>query len=676
MKMKKTGLSIIKILLFSFVFIIYSCVKEDPDLVSPPPIAETVNVRFINLSPDSSPLKLNFEGSVETDNVPYGQASEVMHPPADSSFLSVIRNGTSIFKLYNPVRYIRDSDYTIFAVPSPKDSLEVKIVDTLIVQRSFALPPTGLRNISFLRMFNGNPDQKVFYTLRLGCPNGPALFNYVSFKQVMNQMVQMNAGNNPVTLIKRVDNQDYILDLYDLVLDSLEQYTVIVKPESDGSESLLLLNEQSQSITALQPLSIIPERTTKIRPINLSSKSINYELATGEPIGNEIASNTVGSFQTISACNSQEPDIIIAKESGSFASEVEYSLSVLTDYSLITFDSETEPAGKTMLVEPIRLNQALGNNSAVRVINASGKYQSINLSMGARLDPNDNLQNFSSGDYLAEKLNFGEIATPTVVAPGKVPILLFTNTSPQDLLFTTQIEFQAGKSYLLVILNDSQGNPLLTAIEDEAQSQKAEFAPQGVFVQVVNGVGGKKRISLNLTDLLTDARVYQSGSLATVLFPGNYNINIEDNTHEFQAKLNEGVLIVATGYEDNISIYSFSTPSMKSSLSEYKRRFVNLSDIELVAVKNQENPSAKDAPPAPVLFKLTQNSLTFPESKNRAESTQFFFFDDALLETDPKSDKFLLQLTDVRFNLGKNYTIIFTGLKEKGYYTAIIQQEY
>jgi hypothetical protein len=62
---------------------------ENPNLVNPPLVSPTVGVRYLNLSGDGAirNFVMNSDGIIE--NIPFGQVSQQVAPPADSSYIAI-----------------------------------------------------------------------------------------------------------------------------------------------------------------------------------------------------------------------------------------------------------------------------------------------------------------------------------------------------------------------------------------------------------------------------------------------------------------------------------------------------------------------------------------------------------------------------------------------------------
>jgi hypothetical protein len=663
-------------------FMILSCNEENPLLVNPASKSETVRVRFINLGMDKNSKSLEFEG-VKTPEIPYALSSEAMKPLYDSAMMKVYSGSAVEFELQQQVKFLRKTNYTYIGLSS---NPAVNKIDTLITLRtSAALPDNPV--FSLVKFFNAYIDSNVRYSIRLGCPNGEQLFFPIPYKQYSIIPETVHSGSFSISLVKTniTDSLSLSSKLYQLNIDPSKQYTLIVTKNIDGTEKLLLLDENEMSPNALQEVLKIndSERNSFIRTINLSSNSNIDVLINNEPLTSSRPSMTIDKFITKAlSCNSIGQDIITTSVGGVQKGKNPASLEVMQKYSLIVFDSANGDAGKSLLIEPLKLSESTSGKAVIRVVNAAKDLSSLTVSLGARKDIGSTI---SSGTILADTLNFGFTSEPKVLSEGVAPLSIFTS-EPSKLLYSTRVILEMNKTYLLIILNDDNGNVVTTLINDTDEQKSIDLLKEGVFLQLVNAYTGMTDVKITFNSqsgepsVLQDSKVSYSNSIATVIEPKSQTIVVEGISYTVDAELNKRILIVVTGDSKSIQIISDkSEPMTKAQEGKFRYRFVNAAlDIPIVKIKNKDDTTStiEDA--------IDSKLFGSYKEENKDRKITYYFYDG-------DNNKYILRLGDVPLNLNKSYSIILTGFttpgcyreydknntsKEPNCYDIIVQQEF
>jgi hypothetical protein len=637
------------------------CAEENPDLVNPPSQSELVYVRFINFAMDREDRALVMEDTKSTATTAFGNTSPAIHPPQDSAFMAVQAQGGQEYKLPRRMKFVRNINYTMIGMPSPEAIRNNKPLDSMITITTTTTIPEDTRQ-AYIRMFNAFPDTTAKFELRLGCPNGRRLASNLNYMR-MSGVFDVRAGQVAVSLIKIVKSHEEIIGLYRMDVEPGGQYLVMPAPAHDGTLDFLLLDQNSLTVDALGKMNYVEQRTTQIRPVNFSSKSVDIEKMPGEIVSMGMQPGTIGDYATLTACGSQTADSIIVTQNSATASITAAALEVLQKYTLIVADSADKRADQAILIEPALIDEDPNGRAIVRVVNAAYKRDQLTLTLGARND--SAFQNgYNSGYVMAEKLPYGGVSTVKYVEPGPAPIALFTAGAPAKLLYTSNFEFIEGGSYLMVVTSDDMGNDRITVIEDEIINQNIQYIEEGVFTQIVNALPGKEKISVSVEPLLTESQIYFSGSIATVLSEGNQSISAEGKTLDFISRVGERLLIIIAGTEDDPDIFYFSSDPIVAEITNYKRRFVNASrQIPKLSVKINDEESAfiannipyKSKTPVEEVYQKTKLSLLFYEST---------------------SAELIKRVNDVKLPFGTNYSIIFAGDSTLGGFNAIVQQEF
>lgn len=643
--------------LFCCLLLLTACAKENPLLVNPPSPAETVKIRLYNLAGDQKDRKLIIGGVIETKMTKYESLSDTIKPtPEDSVSLIIRGNDVEDFRLTDKFRVIRNTNYTIFALESTDKRRPVDTVVILGTTPGLYINP----NTSIVTFLNTNNDTNVRYSVVMGCPSGTPIAQNIGYRDISFQ-AQLPSGRMPISVIKHYQDSIKIIGLFELMLKSGDEYGIIIRFRN-GQEELYQLDQNDLSDNALVQVQRIENSQSFVRVLNFSSKNIKVEKIENEVIESNLSQSTIGDYKSISACASTSKDSIIVSISGNSKSTLTTSLEVLEKYSILVFDTKEEEAGLSILAEPIRLYQSLEGKSIIRVVNASYLRDGITVSLGGRNDTNS--AGYRSGDVLASGLAYGEISDYVIVPSGRAPITFFTASSPTKLIKTAITQFESNKKYLLAIFINDQGKEQVSLIEDEDVNKTIESLQEGVFAQIINAVPGLARMNLKIDNVLDNAIIDYTSSLATVLPYDIAQIAINNQVFQLTQGNNSSSIIVATGDEDNINVFDFSEKLPQIETNLYHRRFINVcKEIPLVSFRIDSDSGATVAD----ALKYGNKTDFYAEYNDRKLS--FFIFDYQSLTR-------IAKISDISLNFGKNYSFIFTGNSKKGGYSLIIQQEY
>jgi hypothetical protein len=678
------------ILSIVLALMISACIEENPALVNPPEKAETVRVRFINLSKDKSPRVLDMSGISKTEVTPWGMSSNSLQPPADSAFFNVYSGTNKEYELELLQKFLRNTRYTYFAAPS-RECLATPgcNVDTLLFLRTTtALPDNNYECL--LKIINLFPDTNSSFAVRNGCPNGEILFNNINYLGSSLSPLNLIAETMGISLIRIVREgasvEEEFVNIFEVSLDARKQYVLIVVDDGNGNPTLKLLNEDELSSAALTSPRIVEDRNANIRIINLASSGIGVNF-NGLSIASSIPSDQITGYNQISVCNTVFRDSISATVSGNETVNIKSSIEVLQNYSLVILDSGNTVAGEMLLVEPVSLHEDLTGKALIRVLHASKNYKAITVSLGARAEPNATLfpNGYSSGTILASEISQGELSFPVALFEGVAPLSIFTASQPAKLLYSAKGEFKAGSSYLIIISEDNDGKTKIAVVEDEVVNTTVSFLEEGLFIQVVNAVRGADFVNIDIIssqsirNLVIDARISASNSIATVVDKGTIEVRVNGVSHQIESTENERIMFVASGNKNDIKIFANKFQALGlGDNAIFRYRFVNATeDIPITFIKKTE---------ADVAFSESVEQYTFSSytTETREQKVTFFFYDE-------KNDNYVNRLSDVLFTLGKSYSVIIAGKAEPGCrnridpkrpweepdcYYVIIQQEF
>ncbi|MFP4369311.1 MAG: hypothetical protein ACLFR2_07020 [Candidatus Kapaibacterium sp.] len=639
------------------------CIEESDSLVNPPPQAESVLVRFMNLAEDSKPRKLDFEAKAQTELSSFGQITPVINPPADSAFMSVVTSdGEGQLRTQQRHRFARNLTYTYFAMPAAglKDGGNA---DSLIrISTSSTIPDNSTS--AYIRLLNANPDTTIRYTLRLGCPNGEVLVGNLEYLN-NSLLTPVRTGDLPVSLIRETDDGPEPIGLYKLEqLDRRGQYTIIIINEPQADEKVMLLDEKIHSEAAVYEPPIIEERTTEIRTINFSTETVTLKKNPDETVVQALGPGMIQNYTEVSACGTDALDTLSTLLMTGKAGALDFSLEVLEKYNTLIFDTEEQKAGGIVVVNPLRLYKPSDSTCVIRVVHGAYGAGSRRISLGAR--NNDTARNnYTSGIVITSEISPGEVSAPAIIKSGYAPLTLFANTQPQRLVNVATGVLEPNKNYLLVINYDQQGNERLTLIEDDPGITSHQPLETGVIAQIVQVVSNKDFEELTIKNsgdvLIENAKVHFSGTIATILPEGTNTISTEDKELQFEAVSGERMLVVITGEKGETDIFTNSHKPFDLQNSYYIRRFLNAStESGPIAIKLADSEDI-------LVNNVEYKEFTIPEKIHREYKHSFVFIEAGREES-------LIRIDDILLPLGKGYTLIFAGTKRYGYAVIFLQE--
>ncbi|MGA2297858.1 MAG: DUF4397 domain-containing protein [FCB group bacterium] len=654
-------------ILFILTIFIFSCAKESPDLLNPPPQFKTVKCRFINLAGDRNDRVCVLDRTVKSGTVKFAATSDSFMPPADSSIISVQLNGVQEFSNLVRTRFLRDTYFTLVGLPSVPGRPVQKYLDTVYVLSTIA----GLganTNFANITIFNAYPDTTRFYSVNLGCPNGFALGSGLTYR-VMTAPQQVQAGYVAVSLSLSQNNKISIIGLYNLNLKATGQYVLIIYQKQDGSEGVLLLDEFDDKTDALLPADIVPDRTSDVRTINFSRIPVTIKRIPNDTVAVNVRPNFISDYKLVGACKSSSLDSMAVFAGNSLMAFAPTSLEVLNKFTVLVFDSANSNANNAVVAPPVHLTEPSGGRSIVRVVHGAYNLPFLIVSIGARVDSADTNTHYSSGSMIAKDIPYGQISGYQLVTPGTLPVTLFSSspTQPTQLLYNSIVTLEPDKYYLLVVTNNhSNGDSLgITLIEDNQISSNISFESQGGFTQVVDLIPDVVSINLNMPPVLYNAKLYYTGSLASVLPLGDNTINIAGKPTYINANNYSRNLIIAAGTNQNPDIITLQYPPFDVSTSNFKRRYINAcKDIGSISVRVVGVNCDTCFEAQYILYGSTSGIYEVSLDRKNA----FVFVNDA-------TNQVLLSINDIYLPQGKNFSIIFGGSTANGY-TAVIQQEF
>lgn len=667
MKIKTIRTSFLRYFVFLISLLIISCAEENPNLVNPKPPSETVRIRFFNYASDKLERTLGIDEE-SSSSIQWMTLSAAITPPAkDSVILTTYLNGNLEYADSTKLKLWRDARYIVFGLPKPGSE---KPLDTLITTIT-PFAPLSDTNHCYISLININyDDEKALYSVVVGCPNGNAAFPPASYLRKSAER-EVPSGEYPVSIIKIDESGNReSLGLFNLKLDRMGDYLFVIM--GDTPEHIVLINRRNDGPDAMQTVELISSSLAKIRTVNFSESDISAEKYPAEKFLPSLTGMTISDYNDVSACTSDYADSINVFSGGVFTSSAQIPLVVNNNYSLLVFDTEAGKASKSIILENTGAVNYPENSASVRVINMAKDLGAFNISLGAR-DDDSSPNGYIAGEQLVTDLAYGTVSEPTFVLAGRAPISIFSSTSPQRLLSAFIGNFEAGKNYLVAVISE-QGKTKISVVSESDVSKNINYLPEGEYAQFVQFIPHRDSISISIDNVLSNAKLYYSNSLATILPRGTLTFRAEGKQLTFSVEKDYRDLVIVAGEKDDADIIHVHTQRMAYNNSLFNRRFVNAAkDVPIVTI--YDNDVSQDTTLQPIAKDLPYGSFTDPQSVFLERKFSYFFFDKV-------GGELLNQINDISMSFGKNYTIIFGGDKTEtsndpltyNYSIAIIQE--
>lgn len=645
---------------FGFIYfwialvLFWGCTQEDPNLVNPPLPSETIRIRFFNAVDNPTKLQLDIDGKVRSQEIDYLNLSDTISPPPnDSVTLSVFANGNKVFHSSRKLRLVRDTRYIIIAGESFRSAGSV---DSLIILYStIGLPKNQYK--SYFKFVNLVKDSTTQYSLVEGCPNGQILVQsqrYLSFPLLQT----IASGKHIFSLIEEKEGKREFIGLYSFDFMQDMEYTLFIARDRTGSIRFYAIWDYDESPKALTEILPLTERTTQIRFANFSNVAVTASKVPNHPIVEGIESLYLSSYYSLPACESNLLDSIEINYSFG-VKYVGYTFEVGKKYSILLFGRDT--IENAIVIPPVVVRQKPGAGSIIRVVNALRDSVPVTLSLGGRNSSKD--IGYSSGEILASNLKPNRISEAKIIESGYLPLTLFSVTEPSYLIKPASANIDPGRSYLIVLFNDENGDPQISIIDDEQENEQIQSAEQALFVQILNVQPYSPEVQIQIPTLIEKARLFYKQTFATVL-PGSVNkITINNSIPiEFSNDNQKRALFIVTGDSAETEIFSDINFPMGNDRSTYRRRFFNAcSNISSITIKSYSESGY------PLVGNLVYGHFSPIEYINTERRLSLFLIDDS-------QGKLLTQFNDVYLTLGKNYTLVVSGSLSKGFSLTIVQE--
>ncbi len=659
----KQRMHILRIALLVVVASTIGCEQESWNLVSPPPSADSIMVRLINMTSDGRSYVLQLdaiESAVQTTAVAPLNASRLVKSPADSAYVRVLDASGAIVKdAFGRTRFAKRTVETMVLVPSadgtrPADSL------IRLVTNPLPLPQPGR---TMLRFMCAVADTTLSFEMRLGCPSGE-YFDRQSFRgsgaprdvPSGELIVSVLRGATPVAIVRATVRS--------------QQFATVIVGGSSTSPRVFLLDELEPSAAAVQELLPIPEqeRTALVRWMNLSRYSFDsIRIASLGVIESAGAGQFVSDYQPVPACTNALGDTVELYSNGVRQDALPISIEVGYRYTVVVLDAPNFGAPASRLAVVVRdRTTIIGDSCSWQVLNATGQGQMITAFIGARQDA---VGTYHNGEYLASALSDATISTPVRLPAGVMPIIV-RGGLPERLIASTVDTAEAGRQYTLVVQTGTDGKTELFTLADDEPSGPITARRPGAVVQFINALADRSALRCRIGGIVERNGVTPTTLLATVLPIGSHTIIAGEQSIPVQVDASRILTVIAAGTGQSLSLIVLDSASLQPTTFVARVRCVNAApDVtnlrmardQLVSLDQWDSNIFADN----IAFGFTSRPVELP----RVQRINLVFG-----TSDSPPRELLRPDGSVSFPLGKAYTVIFYGTSGAGYNFFIVQE--
>ncbi len=655
---------------------------------------QTTQVRYVNLTnmPSDSTNKHILQARftlysastrttsstvVTTQTITSLGVSDFFTPLADTGRVSVsVTSGMNVNRPSFPELIqtfkSRNATYTIVGLPPRAGSMEV--LDTLLVITS--LPPDNSANVANIRFINCVNNATKTYSFTLGCPSGTPVGSRLGYRASSGlQQIALNRSNLSVALTEQAlpdsataptpaSVQKGLFNLSSLAIRN--NYTVLLYKDAQDSVRLLALNDRTSDKINVSPTS---QPSTFIRVANFSGTALDSITLGSKGIAQKLGNDSVSGFAMQAACASVDKDtLIVRRRTGLVQQSLSTSLDVNGSQTIFLSDS-LAVAAPALTVQPPN------GSISLRVVNltfvpSSTISSSVNVLRGASKE--------ARAQSIVGNLPSGQVSAPvTLSRENIVPLIVFNNQQPQSIeQFGFAVPNPNIQAYFLVVTKKQ-----LFLVPDVSSGSSAAATPpvaleQGALVQAIQVFSDATTVTvrMSLGQVFSDAVGYGASQM-TVLPSGMQNIAIGTKTEMRDLENGKHITVVGMGTTTasqvsiidglwstpNTSLYpSLLTISPKSPRGSF--RYLNAtSDVDALKV-NSDTEGAFNVTTA-----LGQKVFTDPVQIFTSNLTQTLTFLG-------NSNEKLLEARNLTFSLGRGYTIIFAGQKDKSYNVVLMPE--
>lgn len=637
------------------------CASEDMSIVDPAPGSRRILTRLFNVITDDAPRKLVLEQGFESADVPSLSFSDTVRSPGDSSFVTIISNGVQEFRSPQRVRFIQNSVYSIYAVPMVG---KPDVFDTILITNANAALTT--LPVAQVRVINLLPDTGRVFDVRLGCPNGTALFPAaIAFRQA-SVYREVYPGIAVFSIVEGVSGVSRVIGTFECELGERRAYSILIYRDATSAEPrFTVIEETDLSRNADRPFPQVANRTADLRVANLSSQSVDVSLpVAGISLAKGLAAYQLSAGVQIPTCEQQRADVIDAAFSGGGRHTDSTSLDVRGKFTVYAVDSADR--GSLVIAPTMVRPFASTGKAVVRVVHAAPQVGSVTVSCGARTSV-EAPSGIRSGVTLGRNISFDRVSSSVAIEPGEVPLTVTTASTPTNVLRVASASFRADASYDLVVC-ERNGAVDLVLLEQQDVAVPVVPLQEASLVTLVHGLAEQPQAIVGLGTVLSGGRLVYGNSLTSAVAPNASTVSVNGVSANLDVKLGLRTLAIFAEVGGVQQILQFTNLPLTPQVGYTKRRVINATrDVPGISVCIDSIPDVTgDGDHLAIAVQAGTSSDVVISQQDRRGT--FFFYD---AETRKQIYTLPVQLA----TLGNNFTLIVVGNKERGY-EVIVSQEF
>ncbi len=674
---------------------------------------QTTKVRYVNLTnepPDSTNkhiLQARFslysassrttsDSIASTKPVISLGVSDFFTPLADTgrvfvsvtSGLSVNRPSLSLTQTFKA----RNATYTIVGLPPRAGSMDV--LDSLLVITS--LPPDNSTNSANIRFINCVNDTTKVYSFTLGCPSGTPVGNNLTYRASSGVLpIALNGGNISIALTEQINPtllnnytskknpfstsstittpivppvQKGLFNISPISING--SYTILLYKDAKDTLRLLAMNDRTSDkinvMTAKQP-------STSVRVVNFSGAALGNVTYGVKSIASELGNNGISGYESLSACASVGSDtLFIQRTNGIRQQALSTSLDVNGSQTVFLSDS-LAVAAPALTVQPPT------GSIWLRVVNLTyvpsiETSSSVSVLRGAvnQLRPQTIVGNLKSG----------QISAPvTVSRESYLPLLVFNNRQPQSLEqfgVVGTMDMTSSAYFLVVTKKQMFLIPDVTVASAPPPNDNLKPLPQGTLIQAVQVFADATTgtAQMRLGAVFSDAVGYGATQI-TVLPSGMQSITIGSETQNIPTTEGGRWTIIGmdsvrkSRIEKTRGLWATPDKGLYPTLITIPGSVVPQGAFRYFNATGDVNALRVGADTQEAFFlrtSLSRGEFVSPLRVLYHDQTRTLSF---LNDT----DETLFVARNLAFSVGRGYTIIFAGQKDKAY-SVVVMPEY
>ena len=637
------------------------CASEDMSIVDPAPGSRRILTRLFNVITDDAPRKLVLEQGFESADVPSLSFSDTVRSPGDSSFITIMSNGVQEFRSAQRVRFIQNSVYSIYAVPQVG---KPDVFDTILITNANAALTT--LPVAQVRVINLIPDTGRVFDVRLGCPNGNALFPAaIAFRQA-SVYREVYPGIAVFSVADAVAGVPRVIGTFECELGERRAYSILIYRNAASAEPLFAVIEETDlSRNADRPFAKVANRTADVRVANLSSQSVDVSLpVAGISLAKGLAAYQLSTSAQIPTCEQQRADVIEASFSGGTRHTDSTSLDVRGKFTVYAVDSADR--GSLVIAPTLVRPFASTGKAVVRVVHAASSVGSVTVSCGARTSL-EAPSGISSGITLGRNIAFDHVSSSVAIEPGEVPLTVTTASTPTNILRVATASLRADASYDLVVC-ERNGAVDLILLEQQDAAVPIVPLPEASLVTLVHGLAEQSQGIVALGSVLSGGRLVYGNSLTSAVVPTASAVSINGVSANLDVKLGLRTLAIYAEVGGVPQILQFTNLPLTPQVGYAKRRVINATrDVPGISVCIDSIPEITGVGDHLAIGVQAGKSSDVVISQQDRRGTFFFY--------DADTRKQIYTLPVQLATLGNNFTLIVVGNKERGY-EVIVSQEF